>query len=90
MPKFERSIVSTSYCVELAVGEMVDLIKTEKYDDDENLVENLSLIEGVSDVDWNGHFGPIIYLTLELGNDTPWTWEEIYNCIDYHITKEIT
>lgn len=87
----EKEVTSTSYCVELSIEEMLTLLGSDQVaweEDEENLVEKLEEIDGVSEVEYNGHFGPAVYLTVDNGNDTSDTWVEIYSCIRHFINKE--
>lgn len=49
--------------------------------DDESFYEALDKIEGVNDIDYNGHFGPYIYLTIDLDVNVPETLEKIKKLI---------
>lgn len=80
---FKLECVSRSYTIE------VDLVKIEASDSekdihnkqDEILYNQLSKLEGVSNADYNGHFGPYIWLTIEPEFETPELWLKIENLI---------
>ena len=88
---FKKSVVSTTYCIELSIEEMLKVLNNdtsaEDDEDEELLVEELASIDGVFDVDYNGHFGPVVYLALEDQHDTEDIWEEIFACIKNSINR---
>ena len=52
---FKKSVVSTTYCIELSIEEMLKVLNNdtsaEDDEDEELLVEELASIDGVFDVD---------------------------------------
>lgn len=56
----------------------------------DTLTAKLDALDGVSDVDFNGHFGPFIYFTINADDDTSGKRDEIFSMIyDYTHGKEI-
>lgn len=53
--------------------------------DVEYLFELLNKIEGVSDTDYNGHFGPYVFFNLDAVDDSPEKREEIRTLIVNYI-----
>ena len=85
MLKFE--VVSTSYA--MAIEDVDDYLAIEKYEGDQDaskcLYMTLERIDGIHTVDYNGHFGAYIYLTVETEHDTKETHDKIINLITNQI-----
>ena len=60
---------ATSYCFEIEIEEFeaMEIRDEERYDDGEqkHLFEILDSMDGVSDTDYNGHFGSFVYFTVD-------------------------
>jgi len=52
---------------------------------DEVLSEQLDLLDGITDSDYNGHFGNYIFLTIDSKYDNDKTWDAIETTIKNHI-----
>lgn len=63
---------ATSYCVEVDRDQFARLLKFEqtRYMA-QSLLDELKPVDGVSGIEYDGHFGPFIYLTIESEYDTP-------------------
>lgn len=66
----------TSYTIDVTIEEL------EKIEEAGRLYELLGAILGVSNVDYDGHFGPHIFLDVEKEDDNTDTWDKIFATID--------
>jgi hypothetical protein len=79
---------------EIEIDDLMAIVETDndhEDDDDWNeiLSEKLDMVNGVTDSDYNGHFGHYIFLKIDSKYDTPATWNTIETVINDHIkTKE--
>lgn len=73
-------IVSKSYAIPID-----DFLAIDKYEGDQDaskcLYMTLERIDGIHSVDYNGHFGSYIYLTIEEEHDTQETHKKISDLI---------
>jgi len=70
----------TSYCIGLTVEEFVRILDGDKKafeDDEKDLSQKLDALDGVYDTDYNGHFGPNVFVTIDKENDNMDTWSKI-------------
>ena len=88
MLKFE--IASKSYAI--PIDDVDDFLAIDKYEgdipyDESNKCLYLSLekIDGVYSIEYNGHFGSYIYLTIEEEHDTEETHKKISDLIETQI-----
>lgn len=87
---------STNYCIELTkTNDILDILaihtKDSKYDhepDKKSLRGRLDDIEGVDDVNYDGHFGNYIYLTLDANFDEYDTWKKIQDCVNNFLQEK--
>jgi len=65
---------ATSYCFSISIEEFgaMDIRDEERWEDGEQiaLFEILNAMDGVSDSDYNGHFGAYVYFTIDATNDS--------------------
>ena len=81
-----NEIVSIKYAIGLEDKTVLDIaIKDMNVKAGETLWEILGKIDGVRDVDYDGHFGNYIYIEIDEDNNTPATWELIYNLINNYL-----
>lgn len=78
---------------EIEIDNLMEIIETdsdcENNDDwNEILSEKLDMVNGVTDSDYNGHFGHYIFLTIDSKYDNDETWNTIESVIKNHIKKE--
>jgi hypothetical protein len=74
----------TSYAIPITVDEFsaIDNRDTENANNDDPELSNiLDALDGVWDTDYNGHFGPSIFLTISSDCDTMLLKEKITNII---------
>jgi hypothetical protein len=69
---------------------IVDLDKEHENDNewDEVLSQKLDMLDGITDSDYNGHFGHYIFLKIDSEYDNDKTWDAIETTIKDHI-KEV-
>lgn len=78
-----KECVARQYTIEVDLKAIMD---SDTYLENENkwessLAHMLDKIPGVHNVDYNGHFGPHVWLTIESHLDNDETWEIINNAI---------
>ena len=77
-------IVSKSYAI--PIDDVDDFLANDKYELDQDaskcLYMTLERIDGIHSVDYNGHFGAYIYLTIEEEHDTKETHKKISDLIE--------
>ena len=79
----ERECVAKQYTIEVDLAKIMDSdFKKEENDQwDDVLSQQLDRLEGVNAVDYNGHFGPVVFLTVDIEHDTPELWLKIEKTI---------
>jgi hypothetical protein len=83
----------TRYSIEIAHDDFVALEDSESYVTDnaafkpgqQTLSEKLNALPDVSDVDYNGHFGAAVYLTMAVDVDTDFVFLSIKRIITAHL-----
>lgn len=78
-------IASTNYVLEVSVQNLLDIMRKDM-DTEKPLYRQLIDIDGVSDIDYDGHFGPHIYLTVSQEHYNTDTWSIIYKTIGNYLT----
>jgi len=53
------------------------------------LHNKLEMLDGVTDVDYNGHFGNVVILNIDQEFDTPRLWQEIEEIITQHTYEKV-
>ena len=80
-------ITSKSYAI--PIDDVDDFLAIDKYEGDQDaskcLYMTLERIDGIHSVDYNGHFGSYIYLTIEEEHDTKETHKKISDLITTQI-----
>lgn len=77
-----RKVVSTNYTIILEEGAMLNILTTDGTKPIATLWYLLGEIDGVLDVDYDGHFGNNIYLEVSVDHDTKETWKSICETIN--------
>jgi hypothetical protein len=88
---FERT--RTSYAVAIEEAAFLDLIDSESYVTgnaafdvgNETLSTKLETLPGISGVDYSGHYGAFVYLTIDADVDKPKLHERASKLIDRHL-----
>ena len=84
---------ATSYAIAIDGDRFLDLLDSESYvsenaafkDGAETLCEKLKKLPGVRDVEYSGHFGSAVYLSLPVGDDLPAVRKRILAVIERHL-----
>lgn len=82
-----------SYSIEIGTGRALDLLDSESYVTNQaafepgaqTLCEKLESIPGVRDVEYDGHFGPHVFLTIEDEHDSNAAKAQIAEVIEGHL-----
>lgn len=80
-----RSITQLDYSFEVDLKLVLDADHKAEENDDPELWEKLQDINGINDVDYNGHFGNIICLKVNPEFDNEEMWKKIENVTMKHI-----
>jgi hypothetical protein len=90
-PTVELERMSTNYAVSIATDQMLALMNAEglygPLQMEPHLSERLEKISGVSKVDYDGHFGAAVYLTVDFDSDTTKTHDAIASVIAEHLAR---
>jgi hypothetical protein len=82
---------STNYAISISTDQMLALINAERLygplQMEPHLSERLEKVSGVNKVDYDGHFGAAVYLTLDFESDTTKTHAEIKAVIAEHLAR---
>jgi len=74
-------VVATEYCITLSTKEMLALLDYDNSIYNTPLVYTLKGVVGVKDIEYEGYYGPHIYLTIDADCDTKETWKKIFKII---------
>lgn len=87
----KRKIVSKSYAIEINEDDFdaINKFEFEAARIEECLYHILEARTYARNVDYNGHFGNFIYLSLETDDDTKEQWDMIEHIITEHIRHSI-
>jgi hypothetical protein len=90
--KFVQTAIQ--YCVELSTLTFTAIMNEDsrrenKGEYDNILASKLDKIDGVSNVDYNGHFGPNVFFTLDMNYKIDPTIKAIRKMIDTYVEGEI-
>jgi hypothetical protein len=87
----ELERLSTNYAIPITTDQMLALINAERLygplQMEPHLSERLEKIAGASKVDYDGHFGAAVYLTLDLDSDSTKTHAAINAVIAEHLAR---
>ena len=84
----KKECTSKSYEIEIDnLMAIVDIDRERENDGDWDgiLSEQLDLLDGITNSDYNGHFGNYIFLTIDSKHDNDKTWDAIETTIKDHI-----
>lgn len=90
--KFSKT--QTSYSISIDDDDFLALLDSESYATDyaaykkhtKSLYDKLEILAGVWDIDYDGHFGSQIILSIDVDEDTDELKETIINIIKEHLT----
>ena len=77
----KKLLVSSTYTIKLSEEVFARIIHKDHESEKPSLYLLLNRIDGITDVDYSGHYGPVIIITLDAEYDTPITWLSIRNII---------
>ena len=83
--EFEKT--ASDYTIEVSKEDMLAILKAERTVYDATLCDKLEKIDGVSNVNYDGHFGAAIYLKLDTEHDNDATRHEITATIEATIAE---
>lgn len=76
-----KEVTRRSYAITISLERFKEITEAESFknigSNGPTIGEQLEKLDGVWDVEYNGHFGVFIYLTLDDEDDTDATWEQI-------------
>lgn len=86
-------VTRRSYAIEIEEERFLDLLDSESYVTDnaalksgsQTLCEKLGQLDGVDDVNYDGHFGSYIYLMIDDEDDTDDLKKKINDVIEEHL-----
>ena len=84
----KREVTAKDYSIEMPMDDFCALSSYEnELTWDETVADMLDKQTNAVDIDYNGHFGSYIYLTLETDYDTPEAWADIERIITDQIER---
>lgn len=78
--------LSTTYSVELQVEQLLRVLDLDR-EDIVPLFVRLGKLEGIRMVDYDGHFGPFVFLTIDTDADTEDTKNAVTACIQEYLAQ---
>lgn len=80
---FIKTATSTDYAIEVGVERLLGILAEDKAEmsHSQTLGGRLEEIDGVDRVNYDGHFGPYVYLRVCVEDDNDETWAEIESII---------
>lgn len=79
-----KSIVSTNYMLDISAKKLIKIM-----DKDVSCYAPLYIllanIKGVFGAEYDGHFGPHIFFSVEIENDDAETWKSIYDTVENYL-----
>ena len=85
---FIKEVTQRNYSISISEERFTEISEAESYknpdyfeSDYTTIGEQLDKLDGVWNVEYNGHFGSAIYLTLDVEHDNDETWAEIEKII---------
>lgn len=81
----KRDRVIVGYSLTLEKESLVKILDKDEKMKAKPLYEQLLEIDGVSEVEYDGHYGPQIYINLDPKYDYSSTWAAIYGTIEDYL-----
>ena len=81
----KKRLTALTYVVALTEEQFAHIIKKDlkiAFEEELELDVLLSGINGITDVDYNGHYGAVIIISLDAEFDTETTWQRIKDTIN--------
>ncbi len=81
----KKYATSTKYCIEITKGQMLKVLNKDSEALDGHLFELLDKMYGIDEVDYDGTFGPRIFVTVGKDADNKEMWDSIFETINEYI-----
>ena len=78
---FKRTIVEKTYMISISVDLMKEILERDKKEKI-SLCEKIEGLEEVLRVNYDGHFGPYIFVTISVGEESKSTWQLVEKYIN--------
>ena len=78
----DKEITQHTYCVRTGSDKLLEILKRDEDYSTPCVAEQLAGIFGISRVEYDGHFGGYVFLTIDVEEDTEETWEQIEAIIE--------
>lgn len=79
-----RKVMSANYMLDISAKELLVIMAKDR-ETKYPLYILLGSIDGISKVNYVGHFGPHIYLTLDTEHESKDVWKVIYEIIENYL-----
>jgi len=86
--KIKRTIVAVDYSLTIPEEIFLKIVDKDNQGSDDEvkpLFEQLMELDGISEVDYDCHYGPQLYVTIDPEYDYPSIWFAIYKIMDDYI-----
>ncbi len=74
---FKREVTQRAYSIEVGIEGLLEIMERDKDYSTPCVAAKLEKIAGVWKVAYEGHFGPYVYLSVDVEDDTEETWAQI-------------
>ena len=81
----KKRLAASTYVVSLTEEQFTHIIKKDlklAFEEELELDVLLSQIDGITDADYNGHYGAVIIISLDADHDHETTWQRIKDTIN--------
>jgi hypothetical protein len=79
----DKKVTQVTYCVAMTVDEFTERGLINDGDDKgDKVFDSLNKLPGVYEVEFNGHFGPNVFITMAKKCDVPTTWDVIWEILE--------
>ena len=85
--KVKKMMVAVDYALTVDEEIFLKIIDKDAEGSDKQLFEQLMELDGVSEVDYDCHYGSQLYVTLDPKYDIPSTWFAVYKIMDDYIKE---
>ena len=85
--KVKRLCVAIEYALSIDPEVLNTILEKDNEQEPQDMLyqQLMDTVDGITDVDYDGHFGPLIYVHLDPEYDYSSTWFGIYKIIDDYI-----
>lgn len=83
----KKLLVQSTYSIQVTVDDLLKITRKDNESDsgDDQLYLLLEEISGIKSVDYDGHFGPWIWVTVDKDKDNAETWKRIEGTIKEYL-----